>query len=1255
MRRLNAKTPDRAAAEEDAPQSAGPAAVQASPLQDLLQPGLLQPGNDEGTLVHEGKLGSIADVVVNGSAPAVKKAAQDWADLCRRDLRQGLLTALSTCLELAGLPIGSLQAADLEADPKAFLERLPDYAKDQSLDLGTYPLSPQMRHGRRSVSNFERFWALGLGAQDPVVLLDSRLIAALSRWLLALPTASIRSVRHAATVSALASAEALGHHHQALQQRHDTLQRQLGAAAGRRGAAGRQEAQLKRDAAAAAARTEEMRRVRTQLLEQTVPPRSRDVSETIRLYTLSEVERLMKADPEMYLQNKWAVRVFLMIHDPAPEVRMKAVSVIHQWYASPGKRSEAVQEHLNNFAQRCLSHLVERIGDVDARVASAALRCLRLPALAERLEDEEFDSIVNLCIGSVEPAVREEAALFINSHVFQDPGICVLPGQAPRRRARGQEQVDRPVPIGGAMEGEGGAPPEEPRAADTVKELYNSETSLSMLVEYLENYVGDHLRLAERAVGAFWNRAPALSHWGTMVNLCLVGESQRGPSMDPISPRQRLALLFILEAAVRRAEEDLRAAKPGERDAAAVKLNEACAHILPELPRLFEICRPEEHHSLLISHVAKVLIEYAVENSQNQVLVNAKALCASLRKAIEHQTPLDTVKYCTDALLALARCFGEAKATFLELSKDVHHRCAELLKPGAFEEQPEETKRVMSRFMVLSNRGIDMTFGNIGLLQRIISLLESRASWMKENLLADALKAPDGEAAEPKEPAASPPDGEAAAPEGEAAAEEEGGEAKVAEPPLPPSVPGAQLMLQLLEAAAIAVMWHARMAFWVESNTGAGKEGDKGLGAEAQVSEMLQGFGELPALRAQLPAATAGLRAACAGLMTSDRSPFVRFHGFCSYMCMLQLAVGVSERLSLEMGPDGKAPLPSGWGGTFEVEIPEDHVKALWHYLNGFYIRLTGADAEGVTFSAEGHKVATADVYPAPSLGTVTSVRFLTQKCMEPSGDAEKREVGREVDLLLAVLASRAVLESELEDVYAGPLGLLLLTQCERSRPKPLREVALGLLKRLRELARTNEEFAIQFYRMQEEAISGLFECAGLEAAQALSSVFTRQWGPRMLPWLERAFAVVLDEAAASCVTADKKRLPLLEVYSTWVKPDFVADYRRREIAADIVRLCAAAGFNAEDDPHVAKFLQRALPRSGGGPAPETMPEEEDEELEIVGGPEAAQGTPLGAAEAPSHRVSGKRAPEERPTPAADENPSTSKRRAVKTPESTQG
>ena len=61
--------------------------------------------------MHEGKLGSIADVVVNGSAPAVKKAAQDWADLCRRDLRQGTVSHRASrqqqCRQCGPAPAGS--------------------------------------------------------------------------------------------------------------------------------------------------------------------------------------------------------------------------------------------------------------------------------------------------------------------------------------------------------------------------------------------------------------------------------------------------------------------------------------------------------------------------------------------------------------------------------------------------------------------------------------------------------------------------------------------------------------------------------------------------------------------------------------------------------------------------------------------------------------------------------------------------------------------------------------------------------------------------------------------------------------------------------------------------------------------------------------------------------------------------------------------------------------------------------------------
>jgi len=181
-------------------------------------------------------------------------------------------------------------------------------------------------------------------------------------------------------------------------------------------------------------------------------------------------------------------------------------------------------------------------------------------------------------------------------------------------RRGGARPDDRPTALDeGEME-PGDVPGSEIRGADVVRELYNSETSLSMLVEYLDNYVGDNLRIADRVVCAFWGRAPALAHWGTMVNLCLVGEGERGSGVDPINPRQRLALLYVMEAAVRRVREDLHHLRLAEKEAAVVKLNDACSHIIPELPRLLEVCRPEEHQSLLLSHVCKMLIEYAVEN-----------------------------------------------------------------------------------------------------------------------------------------------------------------------------------------------------------------------------------------------------------------------------------------------------------------------------------------------------------------------------------------------------------------------------------------------------------------------------------------------------------------------------------------------------------------------------------------------------------------------------------------------------------------
>ena len=114
--------------------------------------------------------------------------------------------------------------------------------------------------------------------------------------------------------------------------------------------------------------------------------------------------------------------------------------------------------------------------------------------------------------------------------------------------------------------------------------------------------------------------------------------------------------------------------------------------IIPEIPRLMDLSRPEEEAFLLLTHCCKMLVEYAVQSAQSQVLVNSKVLCQGLRKAIEDRSPMETMKNCADSLLALARCFEEAKNTFLDLSRQVHRACGNILEDVKVKDRLEESR-----------------------------------------------------------------------------------------------------------------------------------------------------------------------------------------------------------------------------------------------------------------------------------------------------------------------------------------------------------------------------------------------------------------------------------------------------------------------------------------------------------------------------------------------------------------------------------
>ncbi|CAE7556274.1 Stag1, partial [Symbiodinium natans] len=164
---------------------------------------------------HAPTKGTLAHEILYGNSKDVKLRAQDWAYLCSQDLTAALLEILDLIFRLAGLP-QAVVADHLEEDPAKMVIQLPQWVKSNNLDPSIYPLLPSISQSKRSVSNLEKFISQGIGEQNGAALLESQLVASLTRWLLILPNAQIRSVRHVATVAALAVAEALGYQVEAL-------------------------------------------------------------------------------------------------------------------------------------------------------------------------------------------------------------------------------------------------------------------------------------------------------------------------------------------------------------------------------------------------------------------------------------------------------------------------------------------------------------------------------------------------------------------------------------------------------------------------------------------------------------------------------------------------------------------------------------------------------------------------------------------------------------------------------------------------------------------------------------------------------------------------------------------------------------------------------------------------------------------------------------------------------------------------------
>lgn len=341
-----------------------------------------------------------------------------------------------------------------------------------------------------------------------------------------------------------------------------------------------------------------------------------------------------------------------------------------------------------------------------------------------------------------------------------------------------------------------------------------------------------------------------------------------------------------------------------------------------------------------------------------------------------------------------------------------------------------------------------------------------------------------------------------------------------------------------------------------------------------------------------LPKVFLDMRNMLCSLIETDGSPVVKMVAFSSFMSLMQVAIGVSEGMDVE-GRTEAPPLPAGHVLTNVEDLEKfqmptlrpEHQGVIFQYLSDLFAQVQGMHA--VQFDEECQKVEPYDVWPPlAQKGHYTSVRYMTQELLEGRTDvirrndfeAEDGDKPEQMQLLRAILAARMVFESEIEDVHAGPIGQLLLTQLDRSKPKPLREVALRLKRRLRDLARISTDFAEQYFEAQKSAIIGLYESVGQQPAQSMACEFARQWGPRLMPWLEKPLFETLLSAVIECGKKGEEGIPLLEAFMYWIKgEEFVTEPRRIALKEQAKKAFEAHGIDISDAKAAGlqKFVQR--------------------------------------------------------------------------------
>ena len=87
---------------------------------------------------------------------------------------------------------------------------------------------------------------------------------------------------------------------------------------------------------------------------------------------------------------------------------------------------------------------------------------------------------------------------------------------------------------------------------------------------------------------------------------------------------------------------------------------------------------------------------------------------------------------------------------------------------------------------------------------------------------------------------------------------------------------------------------------------------------------------------------------------------------------------------------------------------------------------------------------------------------------------------------------------------------------------------------------------------------------------------------------------MVVSEELGNCITTDKSRLPLIEVYDSWINADFLVHKNVfRSLAAEMRHRCDLAGIDP-DEHQVSQLLGRLMRQPAEQPAEEAEQPAED-------------------------------------------------------------